>query len=92
MVNAKVLFKQAADQEYDEAQVNLASLYLNNGEMTDEAMLLLKAASQKKNLRAMYMLASIYSSEVSNQQSCVLAVTVSDNIYFSQRASLRGTP
>lgn len=82
MVNAKVLFKQAADLEYDEAQVNLASLYLNNGEMTDEAMVLLKAASHKKNLRAMYMLASIYSSEVSNQQSCVLAVTVSDNITF----------
>jgi TPR repeat protein len=78
LVNAKVLFQQAAGSEYDEAQVNLASLYLNTGEMIDEAMVLLKAASHKKNLRAMYMLANIYSSEVSNQQSCVLAVTVSE--------------
>ncbi|KAI9280236.1 hypothetical protein BC943DRAFT_331053 [Umbelopsis sp. AD052] len=75
LVNARVLFKQAAELDYDEAQVNLATLYFNSGEMTDEAMSLLKAASHKKNLRAMYMLANIYSSEASNQQSCVLAVT-----------------
>lgn len=72
-----MLFQRAADREYDDAQVNLASLYLNQEEKSEEAIILLKSASQKKNLRAMYMLGNIYSSELSNQKSCLLAVTVS---------------
>ncbi|KAG2171580.1 hypothetical protein INT43_008306 [Umbelopsis isabellina] len=73
--NAKIFFTQAANHEHDEAQVNLANILLKHEGKQDQAYALLKSASAKKNLVALYMLGDMYASAINDPNSCVLAVT-----------------